>query len=77
MVLWVEAVHERLHEAYLVPFARFRHPPIVIQAAYQRLLAQDVLAGICRCDDPLCVKAIGKWEVDSFDVRVGEEFFMR
>jgi hypothetical protein len=76
-VLRVETVHERLHETYLVSFTGFHYPPVVLQAAYQWLLAEDIFAGIRRCDDPVCVQTIGKRQVDGLDVRVGEELFMR
>ena len=66
------AVHERLghHDAGLARGLGDRVH--LVQGHGQRLLAEDVFAGLGRLDGPRGVEAVGQRDVDDVDVRVSQ-----
>ncbi len=75
--LRVVAVHEGLGQVDARPRRRVTHAIDVGGGQRQRLLAQDVLAGLSRLDGPLGVEMIRQRNVDGVDRRIGEQRFVR
>jgi hypothetical protein len=71
--LGVVAVHEGLHQDPPGPVGGFEGALDLLRAAVERLLAEDVLAGLERPDRPLDVQRVRQRDVDGLDVVVGEE----
>ena len=67
------AVHERLHQEHVVLARRVHDGHRLGVVDGQRLLAQDVLAGLGRLDGPLGVHRVGGGDVDGLHLRVRQQ----
>ena len=71
--LGMAAVHEGFEQKYVVVARGLDERHRLTQVGGQRLLAEDVLAGLRRLDAPLGVEMVGQGVVDHVYVRVGEQ----
>ena len=71
------AVHERLGQVHAGGLDRRLHPVQLLAGDDQRLLAEDVLAGLRRPHDPGGVQRVGQRDVDGVDVGVGQQLLVR
>jgi hypothetical protein len=69
----VVAIHEPLRQQPPLALGHVERPLDFCRPAAERLLAQDVLAGLERAQSPLDVQRIGKRDVDGLDVGVGQQ----
>ena len=67
------AVHERLHQQPLVTVGDVEDGGHLVHPAAQRLLAENVLAGLERAQRPGDVLVVGQRDVDRLDIGVGEK----
>ena len=71
--LRVVPVHERLHQQPVLALGHIEGALDLLGATAQRLLAQDVLAGLERADRPVDMHRVRERDVDDLDVGVGEQ----
>ena len=71
VVLVVEGLHD--HQAG-VGVVHLRHRPGLVGVGGERLLAQDVLAGLEGRDGPVAVQPVGERVVDGVDVGIAHQF---
>ena len=75
-VLAVVEEHEALHQDQPAPFGQRGDVPGLRQIGGHRLLHQHVLAGVECGHDPVVMQRRGQRDVDSVDVRLGEQFLV-
>ena len=75
-VLRMVAVHEALHQPQTRRARRIRRAHGIRERECAGLVAQNVLARIERAERPLSVLVVWEWNVNSFDIRVGEQGFV-
>ena len=73
VVLVVEGLHDHQPGVAVV---RLRHGPGLVGVGGERLLAQDVLAGLEGGDGPVPVQAVGEGVVDGVDVGVVDQLLV-
>ena len=71
------AVHEGFHQEHVVPHCGLDHTHGLGVVEADRLLAEDVLAGLGRLDRPFGVQGMGGGDVDRIYRGIGEQLFVR
>jgi hypothetical protein len=67
----MKTIHERFHEPYTAFGSVLHAGGRLLCVQGERFFAENMLSRVRSSANPLCVKVIGKRDIDRLDVRIG------